>query len=81
MTEESCNVSLHTKLAAASGRMGLLLERLVSITRKFDNSSRMTHELHHDLEDLVCECSEYGLPWMQEVSGLMKQLYNRTRGP
>lgn len=77
--EIKCNVSLHKKLEARSGRLQLIVAALFDVAR-----AQMDPMGGEDLEEaallpLAELANDYGVAWLDETAMLLKELYNRGK--
>ena len=78
----ACDESLYKKLFERSGKLQLTVQTLVELARRFEaNPTEVGIEkLISSIENLLIDVSE-SASWWAETSDLLKQLYNRSRGP
>ena len=76
-----CNVSLHQKIAVRSGRLQLIVAELAEVARFIDENVTEVEDVEPDMSKLMELASACGPRWLDETSMLLKELYNRERGP
>lgn len=81
MTDQKCSVSLHQKIADRAGRLQLIVAKLSEAVHISSNPRGDEEQFEEALWMLGDLGNTYGPEWLDECSMLLKELYNKERGP